>query len=131
MITDNTTGAQWAVRAGPRAAWGKVRSEYATYDGERASSFFGRVQADVKIFNSQHIDWNPGAKSSVIFTTYQAASDMVSNFQAFADSVNAANNPYSPLGLNSNSFAHQAAAQLGIQRPTPQAWAPGSNLVLQ
>lgn len=130
MITDNTTGAQWVARGGLRAAWGKVRKEYADYDGERASSFFGRVEGEVKRFQSKHIDWNPNAQSSIILTTNQAAYELRDALQCFAESVNMADTRYSPLGFNSNSFAHQAVEVLTGQRPLPQAWAPGSNYVL-
>lgn len=60
----------------------------------------------------------------------QPASVYNALLQNWVNDLNNADIPYNPFTANSNAFAHQGAAILGISRPQPAAWAPGANYVL-
>ena len=60
-----------------------------------------------------------------IFSYEEAATDIVTNMNAYANSINLQSISYWVTGPNSNSYAFSYVVRLGFDRPTPALDAPG------
>ena len=96
-------------RGGRRGPWGQLVGQTGPYITGATRDYTKSPKSSQTLIN----DNNPASKYNTIL-------------QNWVNKVNAADIPYNPFDANSNAFAHQGAATLGISRPKPADWAPGA-----
>lgn len=140
VVTDPSTGEQFAVRAGPSGGLGSGHSASNSVASAHGGSFsasagngssggfgFGSIHAEHGQFNETFRD-PPSLVHTLQHVGYLNASinDVKAMSVEFVNVTNANELPYRPLRLNSNSFAFTFVESLGFNRPKPNIKAVGS-----
>ncbi len=121
IATDPVTGEQYITRAGP---FGSGESGYG----------FGPIKAQSGVWRAQSGVWSESLSfdrpSQTVYVqdvgvVDMSYTDVVSNMNAFATSINSQSINYWPTGPNSNSYAFFYIQSLGFDRPSPALGAPG------
>lgn len=131
VLVTAPNGDKTVIRAGPGGngiGSSTVPGNQSDWDG----TIFGDLHASVSdAYDSKDYTEGEQVASQEVLATNASYDSVVKALSDFADAVNNEQINYNPFAANSNSFAHEAVSVLGVQRPTPAAWAPGSGTKLK
>ncbi|MHB8530719.1 MAG: hypothetical protein ACYC8V_14570, partial [Caulobacteraceae bacterium] len=126
-------GKAYFIRAGPSNPEGWGSSAVAGEESASGSSNGGLGDLHVS-FGLAAMNIEVGGLTTVLMQVAgfldEPYSQVVGDLNRFGQAVNAAHITYWPMGANSNAFAGQAVQSLGLPRPIPPVWAPGSATAL-
>jgi hypothetical protein len=124
IVATGPKGQQFGLRAGPSA-----RTEGSGVPvSSGGDGVAGVLETQARNFDERFVDFAADVVATqTVLSTDQPFKEITAALSGFASSVDAARIQYKLLTTNSNAFAHQAVTVLGIVRPSPIVFAPGSN----